>query len=378
MTSFWIHPVHFSFPFWRAGRRLAPINLPFAPSPSDLREWNLEILPPSFTPAVPFPSNNKLTVSLHRLLIEVGIAQTLATTSWDPRSWYALYRYGGDFTGTAPMLRFYPGVKQKDPRLTQVMSEEVATGITCYLLREQFGLPHIADVYACLQNRELDYVDPLLKIRPDYFCQDNSGLSVIAESKGAKGTRSNITGRIDPEGWDQVCNVAPTNLSLRSSCGRVVIGTHFCVHGQHPRSETTTIIKDPKGKQSLNKNPDSDMVLRLAYAKCLRFMGQDAIAERLIARMPIDKSERIFDLPMEQIGQISFFPLGMTAFGDSIGFYGPIAKALFLNSERSIRNDVYSSLNDFSEIRGSMETLGYSLSNGVIVVHDLDNLMEDI
>lgn len=378
MPPFWIHPLHSFWPFLRVGQRLAPFNLPFAPSPSDLREWNLEILPPGFTPAKPFPTNRKLTVGLHRLLIEVGIAQTLATTSWDPRSWYALYRYGGDFTGTAPSLRFYHGVNQKDPRLTAVASEEIATGITCYLLREHFGLPHIVDVYACMQNGELHYINHPSKKRPDYFCQNNSGESVLVESKGAKGTRCDITNRIEPEGWEQVNNVSPTNIPLRPACGRVVIGTHFCVDGQHPRSETTTIIKDPDGKQSLNEDPNSDMVLRLAYAKCLRFMGQDAIAERLIARMPIDKIELIIDVPMKQFGRVRFLPLGMTAFGDAIGLYGPTAEALFSNSGRTIRNEVYQSLDGFSEIHGSIETPGYALPNGVIVIHDLEKVMEEI
>ena len=378
MPPFWIHPVRPLWPFWRAGRRLAPVNLPFAPSPTDLREWNLEILPPGFTPTKPFPTNGKLTIGLHRLLIEVGIAQTLATTSWDPRSWYALYRYGGDFSGTAPRLRFYSGTDQKDPRLTAGASEEIATGITCYLLREHFGLPHLSDVYACIQNGELQYVDSSSEKRPDYFCQDNLGETVLVESKGATGTRSAITRRIDPEGWEQVQNIFPTNLLLRPSCGRVVIGTHFCIEGQHPRSETTTIIKDPEGNQSRSENPYSDMLLRLAYAKCLRFMGQDAIAERLIARIPIDEFESLPDFPILQLGQVNFLPLAMTAFGDAIGLYGPTAKALFLNSEKSIRDKIYSALEGFSDIRGSIEKFGYSLPNGVIVVHDIKRLKEEI
>ena len=93
-------------------------------------------MPPAFSPANPFPANGKLQVSLHRLLIEAGIALSLATSSWDPRSWFALYRYGGDLLGTSPLLRFYSGVLDKDPRLTAVGSEEIATGITCYILRD--------------------------------------------------------------------------------------------------------------------------------------------------------------------------------------------------------------------------------------------------
>lgn len=215
-------------PYWRVRCGLAPIWLPAMPSPSDIREWNVELDPPGATLKTSLPTDKKLKVSLHRLLIETGIALTPATSSWDPRSWYALYRHGLDFDGTAPKLRFYSGVLEKDPRLTAVASEEISTGITCYLLREHFALDHIADAYACLQRGELEYVDPVSRNRPDYFCEDSNGETVLAESKGATGTRSAIEQRIDPEGLQQVVNVRPVNKTLRATCGRVVIGTHFC------------------------------------------------------------------------------------------------------------------------------------------------------
>ena len=373
MLPFHSNPLHLFCPSWRAGRRLAPFFLPFAPSPTDNREWNLEILDPIAGPCRHFPE--RLSLNLHRLLIEVGIAQTLATTSWDPRSWYALYRYGSDFAGTAPDLRFYSGVVQKDPRLTAVASEEIATGITCYLLRDYFDLPHIADTFACIQKTELRYIDSVSEKRPDYFCQGRDGQSVLVESKGSTGTRSTITPRIDPEGWGQVQNVVPTNHPLRDECGRMVIGTHFCVEGKHPRSETTTIIKDPEGPESLEENPESDMTLRLAYAKCLRFMGQDAVAERLISRAPMESLQYMLKL-VREIDGIPFLPLGQTPFGDAIGLFEPTAKALFLNPGESIMGDISESLYYLKKIRESLRSTGYALPNGVIVIHDLDRVEE--
>jgi hypothetical protein len=115
------------WPMWRVSNLLSPFPLPFAPSTLDIRHWNVELAPLGAVLSNPLPTNNQLDVSLHRLLIESGIALTLATTPWDPRSWFALYRYGADFAGTHPALRFYSGVLLKDPRLTAVASEEVAT-----------------------------------------------------------------------------------------------------------------------------------------------------------------------------------------------------------------------------------------------------------
>lgn len=352
-------------PFWRRRHSFAPFPLPRAPSITDLREWNVEVDPVSYVPPVPVGSS--LKVSLHRILIEAGIAMTPATSSWDPRAWYALYRYGSDFAGTAPALRLYAGAIDRDPRMSAVASEEVGAGITCYLLREHLEVDHIADAYACIQNGELTYVGSASEKRPDYFCEDRNRETVLAESKGATGTRCNIAGRIDPEGWAQVGNVAPTNLSLRASCGRVVIGTHFCVQGIHPRSETTTIIKDPDGPRGNQTRPDSDMVIRLSYAKVLRFMGQDALAERVMLRQEIPHDLPLDDLP--ELQGVQFLPLGATPFGDVIGLYAPVARTLFQQSQQSLSRVIPESLQSFGNLRGLLEGIGYALPNGVLVCH---------
>lgn len=359
----WLRGLH---PVWRVRHWLAPFPMPFVPSPIDFREWNVELDSTVPVPKVPLPPDGKLRVSLHRLLIEAGIALTPATSSWDPRSWFALYRYGADFAGTAPLLRFYEGVGGKDPRLTAVASEEVATGITCYVLREILGLTHIADAYACIQRGELAYANQDSEKRPDYFCQDTKGETVLAESKGATGTRSSIRRRIDPEGWSQVQNVEPVNLPLRSSCGRVVIGTHFCIENAHPKSETTTIIKDPEGEEGMPRNPESDMLIRLAYAKCLRFMIQDVLAERLLLRHTV---REMLELDAEPVRGIPFVALQVTPFGDIIGLFEPTLKALF-GEPTQMRNALAESLRRFEDGRDRLGQAGYALLNGVIVFHE--------
>jgi hypothetical protein len=75
------------FPFLRAQHGFAPFPLPFAPGMADMREWRIETDPPAFATPNPIPANGRIVVSLHRVLVETGIAMTLATTPWDPRSW---------------------------------------------------------------------------------------------------------------------------------------------------------------------------------------------------------------------------------------------------------------------------------------------------
>ena len=349
--------------------------LPYTPNPHDVREWNIELNPPTCSPPVAFDPRRQIRVSLHRLLIEAGIALTPATSIYDPRTHFALYRYSGDFSGTAPRLRFYSGVSSKDPRLTAVASEEISVGIACYILREHFDLAHITDAYAALQAGELQYVNANSPIRPDFFCQDLGGEVVIAESKGATGTRSTIAYRIDSEGWDQVQNVQPINHHLRSSCSRIVIGTHFCIDGMHPRSETTTIIKDPEGKPSLERDYTSDTIIRQSYAKCLRFIGQDNLADRLLVRQSTDIPA---DYPEEKINGIPFMILGLSPFGDLVGLASSVAKALFRTQSKSLTESVTAALKDIGKLRSEIKQHGYILSNGVAVFHEAMSAFKEI
>ena len=362
-------------PYWRVQHGFAPIWLPAIPNVTDTREWNVKVDPEGTVLNKCLPKDGKLKVSLHRLLIETGIALTPATTSWDPRSWFALYWYGLDFAGTSPKLRFNPGFSKQDPRLTAVASEEISIGITCYLLREYFALDHIADVFPLIKSGDLEYVDPGLEKRPDFFCEDCNGETVLAESKGATGTRCSIEHRIDPEGLQQVQNVRPATKPLRTTCSRVVIGTHFCVQGVHKRSETTTIIKDPDGPESRNVNPDSDVLMRLAYAKVLRFSRHDELAERIF-----DKNVKTF-LDSDVLGQLPtvrgfpVLPLCELPFGGVVCMLAWVAKDLFFGNTEGAAA-IRRTLDEFRESSVELAGVGYALSNGIVIVFDENSLMK--
>jgi hypothetical protein len=331
---------------WRFG--YLPLSLPYAPTPTDVRDWRAEIDPAATQLPVPFQNGDRLNASLHRILIEAGIALTPATSVLDPRSWFALYRYGADFAGTAPQLHLYPGAAQKDPRHTGVCAEEVSTGITCFVLHEHLALEHIADVFPLIRNGNISYVNAQLGKRPDYFCLDNANEAVLAESKGAVGTKSSIKGRIYPEGWDQVQNVQPVNHQLRASCGRVVLGTNICIDGKHTRSDTTTILKDPVGERGPDAPGESDFPIRLSYAKALRFAGDEVLADRLLLRQPLPARAPPMDDQLLNVKAVGMLPVGISPFGDVICLYGPTAKVLFA-PEQPLERAVPDSLRGFRE-----------------------------
>lgn len=337
--------------------------LPFIPSRNDFREWNIEIYPPNFSPKVPF-FRNTLRVSLHRILMEAGIALTPALGPFDPRSWFALYRYGGDFAGTAPNLNFVSGTKTKDPRLSAIASEEIGTGICCYILREHFVLDHITDVLAAIKSGDLVYANTSSKVRPDYFCQDSMGEVVIAESKGVTGTRCNIVHRINNKGWAQVQNVHPVNHRLRKVCGRVVIGTHFCIQGVHTGSKTTTIIKDPINEENHDMDNESDTLIRFSYAKCLRFIGQDVFADRLLIRQSM---QEMLDYPVLKLNGIDVRVVGITPFEDIVGFYDPVVKIFATDSMKLLTKHIFKVLRGFRGIYMKLSEYGYALPNGLVV-----------
>jgi hypothetical protein len=360
--------------WWQFG--YLPLPLPFAPLPTDIREWPAETDPTGLAMAVPFHNGDRIRASLHRILIEAGIALTPATSVFDPRSWFALYRYGADFAGTAPRLRLYSGAAQKDPRHTGVCAEEVSTGITCYVLHEHLGLDHIADAYALVQSGDLEYVNPPSEERPDYFCLDYANEAVLAESKGAVGTRSRITRRIDPEGWGQLQNVRPLNHPLRAACGRVIVGTHVCIDGQHGRSETTTILKDPVGERGANQPSESDMPIRVSYAKALRFAGADIIADALLLRRRLTSTPLADELEVIEVDRFPLVIVGLSPMGDLVCMLEGIVNAF--GKPALLTEAIPPMLDGFRERRRVFDErgVGFGLPNGVVVLYPIPGAWE--
>ena len=84
------------------------------------------------------------------------------------------------------------GFDELDPRITGIATEEIANGITCYMLREHFNLIHIADAKQFIDDFWFETISKKPEYQPDYIAQGIDGKVVICESKGALGTRSTL------------------------------------------------------------------------------------------------------------------------------------------------------------------------------------------
>jgi len=354
----------------------------FIPSVFERRHWDIELLHPIPHLFKNFSTSHnphgKISASLRRILLETGIAQTPATSRLDPRAWYAIFRYGIEFAQRTQELRFRSDTHNKDPRLKAIAAEEISTGITCYILREHFNIRDICDAYDCIESGDIEYVNILSEKRPDYFCIGNEGNALIAESKGAIGTRCAVVSAVESEGIEQVRNVRPTKIPLRMNCGRVVIGTHFCVEDMHTRSKTTTLIKDPDGDIGPDKDQNSpNWPTYLAYAKAFRFCGQDILADIFLAsrRRGMPQELRLEE-HLELYGDIRYYPLGLSPFGDVIGIEKEYAHALF-NTRRTMIDTIALSSDSYYRqfTRENIpQEVGFMLSNGIVVSHSYDDL----
>lgn len=339
------------------------------PGLTDVREWDVEKRPRNLILPHPLPTDNRLRVSLHRLLIETGIANSFATIASDIENQHSLLKYGNVFTRTSPELVLQNRGRMNDPYDASKLSNEIGTGITCFILREYFQLPHITDIWACLQTGTVVKSSPRtpwnkLK-RPDYFCLDRDCHVVIAESKG-------VTSKLEEavsKGKTQVKSVKPSNqFTFRRSCGRAVIATQFGI--ESTRTETTlTKIIDPPSQSSEIVSNTSDLPIRQAYAKFLRFVGQDELADILLLGIRLD------ELPFPTIQKNVNFPvtfLGFTPFGDILGMHSDIARLLFLRNH-NLNDDLRIALSESEYSLNNFNGHGFVFSNGVVVLYNFDD-----
>jgi len=282
----------------------------------------------------------------------------------DPAAYSMVLKHTGSFAGTSPQLRLRNSADKMATRLKQCLSEELATGVTCYVMREHLDADHIADV-GPLIGRDVDYVPGATKeYEPDYYAVDSTNEAFFVESKGAVGTRCALNGALD-HGKDQVNNVTSTSRPVRANCGRMVIGTHFCVEGKHTRSETSTVVRDPVGDQGQDRDPESDLSLRVAYAKVLRFCRQHELADRLLLR------SRWPDLRWSPIwvGKWAFIPVGYSHTGDFICIEKSIFGMLASETGDGLTRGLYGAV---SEFRSARRDLGLTtvLPNGIAIIRN--------
>lgn len=347
-----------------------PIIAPALPIQAlqDVRSWDVVLQPAGLVLPTPIPGNT-LNVTLFDILLQAGIGLTGVdvTAANDPRAWFAIYRYSDAFGLNGPGLRLDSRFWLMDPRLIGVVSEEVAVGIACYIMRNHLNIQHIADCEPMMPASVDFRPNAPNGERPDYYCTDPGNTPIFCESKGVSGPQSRIRGPL-AKGKRQVNNVVSVLGPTRPVCGRVVIGTRFAING-HYRQDTETYIRDPKIKEPVATNPEDDSHIRAAYAKILKYVKQYELADRLLEHREWPARPQEDDSPANRRLPFPVVRIGTPEVGGDLFFLEDLYDILSANHRQDFRRRIDALLARMRDDLLSFRQTGITaMTNGVITI----------
>lgn len=240
------------------------------------------------------PWQSRLSVA--ELLLCAGLAQSPAWSPHDRRAWGFLIEHATSIHPQPGHLRIIDESSGWDSRLRTLFAERLGLGFTVWHLWRRFKVIHIADAAPFLSRALLDPTNPYYgkklrltgvhgELRPDFLCLTGSSEAVLAESKGAFGAPSAISAAEKAKAKNQLNNVEPIGVSLRSSENRLAFATNLRTASEHVNStskDTGVYVEDPDGNaQPLNFRVSADEIVIDAYAKILIFLGFGWLAHLL-------------------------------------------------------------------------------------------------
>jgi len=308
----WLHPIP-------AHRLFPPRQLTFS---NQQHNWDFNISPAAATFGM-LGAQPDLSVLLARLLVETGIAVTPAAHPLtDFRAGFAVVRYA-EYFRAAQNAATHPLSINNDPalrssRFKQLMAEELASGVACYLVREYLDVVHIVDyqVWLNLTNQRA------VGRHPDYLCITSTGEALLVEVKGSITARRTAMNKPLARARAQLTNGVFGGERVRTAGSRFAIATNLLLQGgTNPRSITyIEEVLAPVGKNPATNPgavPAGDPAA-LSFCKILRYVGLDEPAERLLKGEPIHLDDRFSFEGNEEICDSRFTVLGFDPFANVI------------------------------------------------------------
>ena len=270
-----------------------------------------------------------------------------ATYNGGPRAWGFFLEHVESLRPSSGRLRLNPDVVHWDERSRVVFAERFALGLAGWMLWNTYGVLHIADAGPFISKRINDPSCPYHRTglrslglygknggyKPDLFCLTHRGECVVAESKGAIGPPSKLTGD-KKKGKEQVSNVEPLGVGLRQDAGQLVFATNLRHAGENPwpdKDSCITIVDPDNVHESFKIEISPDEIVLHSYCKLFAFCGLQRLAWLLLRGVPLEMPEALHSDPVEIRGY-KILPLLRTS-RHLIGLEATVVSAIFRNRE---------------------------------------------
>jgi hypothetical protein len=280
---------------------------------------------------------------------------------WIP-AWHAVLRYGDVVATGMNEFAVQDSLSDLPSRHKQLVSEELAIGYCGYVLREVFGVQHIADAESLIGG-QLQRVARGGKQCPDYFCRRPDGTVVIAEAKGTLGDLRALAPRLR-KGKRQVGAVTPVGTSVHA---RVVIGLGLAL--ERERRPSIAAIHDPQEEHPIPVEVSAEGLVRQAYAKVFLFLGLPFHAGHVAQVPPEDQGglhEERAMLRLGTVGNVRIMMLDFPPFPEvAIGIAESVYEVLIQDAQ-GLHERVSSAL---AELAPREDEGLIVLNNGLVVIH---------
>ena len=332
-----------------------------------------------FPAGVSYHSENIARIRIRDAFLCSGILMSPAVYNAGPRAWGFFLEHIESLRPSSGKLRIKADVIHWEERVRTIFAERFALGLAGWLLWNSYGVLHIADASPFIAKTINDLSSPYNRLglqslklygknggyKPDLFCLTSLGDCVIAESKGALGPPSKLTGD-KKKGKEQVKNVTPSGISVRGNGGRLVFASNFRHENENPSAGKDSCIEvvDPTENEIpffVEVTPDE--IVQHSYCKLFSLCGLTSISQMLLRGKSFKIEDVLSQQPVE-INGIKAFPL-LHRHDQTLGIEANIARILFRNRS-GVANEINEHINELRLSTIHSNETSFMTPNGIV------------
>jgi hypothetical protein len=317
-----------------------------------------------------------------------GLLTGPAKNIYDYTAWGSCIQYARCLRPSIGHLRLVSEIESWDERKKGLFAEALSIGLAGYALWHYDEVIHIADAgpfigrsiagpYANtpkISLRSMGIYGKNGKYKPDFLCLTKSDECVIVEVKGGIGPPSCLSSDFK-KGKEQVENVKPDGIPLRSHNNRLVFGTNLRYEHNNVRTgkDSTLKVMDPeKDDEPISIKINQDELVLNSYKSVLRFAGRDDLIFSIDTSIEAIIPEDLIDRLTVQVQGLPIFPI-FAQDGLLIGIYSPTASEIFASPREGLAKRVSESLFKLDKGLSDFRRMddGLMLPNGILISKNL-------